>query len=250
MKYILTILSALTLFCGAMAQEPAPMPKFVDAVSFYISFDDSTVNADITEGREKPSVVLGKKVFGEGIRGKALLCGQNGGKIRYYRKDNLNFDQAGTIVFFYKGNFKTLKSGPRTFFWGIESQAGYIGQQLSNDPKTTCPCKRSLHTLFLFGKRIKDRTMPTALSGGEAGCEKWHMIAFSWAPGQLNIKYDNEPSKSYAIPFEMTEKDFPADNFSIGSNVHWEYYLDEFTIYNRRLSDAELSEIYQYYFKK
>ena len=72
-------------------------------------------------------------------------------------------------------------------------------------------------------------------------------VSFSWAPGQISIKYDNEPEKSYQVPFDMTEADFPADNFSIGSNQHWEYYLDEFTVYNRRLSDSELSEIYKMY---
>ena len=78
MKKLLTILSIAAIVCGATAQKSAPMPKFVDAVSFYISFDDETADADITEGRHKPMVVRGKKVFAEGIRGKAALCGQNG----------------------------------------------------------------------------------------------------------------------------------------------------------------------------
>ena len=63
----------------------------------------------------------------------------------------------------------------------------------------------------------------------------------------MSIKYDNEPEKSYQVPFDMTEEDFPTDHFSIGSNIHWEYYLDEFTVYGRRLSDSELSEIWKMY---
>ena len=153
-------------------------------------------------------------------------------------------------MFFYKGAFKSRKSGPRVFFWGIESSKGYVGQQLANDPKTLCPCKRNLHTMFLYGKRIKNKTLFTKLSAGESGCEKWHMIAFSWAPGQLSVKFDQDTEKSYPVPFDLTEADFPDVTFSIGSNVHWEYYLDEFTVYRRRLSDAELSEIYKYYFGK
>ena len=249
MKKLFTALAALTCGCGLLAQKPAPMPKFEEDVSFYISFDDETPNADITVGREKPLTVLGKKecVFGEGVRGKALLCGQNGSKVRFYRKGNLDFSKPGTIVFFYKGAFKSLTSGPRVFFWGIESGRGYVGQQLSNDPKNVCPCKRELHTMFLYGKRIKNKILFTKLSGGEAGCEKWHMLSFSWAPGQISVKYDNDPEKNYQIPFDMTEADFPDDHFSIGSNQHWEYYLDEFTVYNRRLSDSELSEIYKMY---
>ena len=251
MKKILIILASLAC-CSLLAQKPPSMPKFEEDVSFYISFDDETANADITLGCEKPISVFGNKKgkYGDGIRGRALLCGQHGSKIRFYRKDNLNFDNPGTLIFFYRGAFKSLKSGPRVFFWGIESNQGYVGQQLANDPKKICPCKRDLHSMFLYGKRIKNKTLVTKLSGGEASCEKWHMLSFSWAPGQISVKYDNEPEKSYPVPFDLTEADFPAVSFSIGSNVHWEYYLDEFTVYRRRLSDAELSEIYKYYFGK
>ena len=251
MKKILVVFAALCSL-GLPAQGPVSEPKFEEDVSFYISFDDETPNADITDGKDKPMAILGKKkcVFGDGIRGKALLCGQNGSAVRFFRKGNLDFDKSGTIVFFYKGAFKSLTSGPRVFFWGIDSSRGYVGQQLSNDPKNVCPCKRNLHTVYLFGKRIKNKILGTKLSGGEAGCEKWHMISFSWAPGQISIKYDNEPGKSYQVPFNMTNADFPADQLTIGSSSHWEYYLDEFTIYNRRLSDSELAEIYQCYFKK
>ena len=234
------------------AQKAPPMPKFEEAVSFYISFDDGTPNADITDGEDKPVNILGKKecVFLPGIRGKALLCGENGSKLWFLRKENLNLEKPGTLVFFYKGMFKSRSSGPRVFFWGIESSKGYIGQHLSNDPKTVCPCRRELHTMFYYGKRIKNRILYTKLAGGEEGCEKWHMLAFSWAPGRLAVKFDDTPEKNYAIPFDMKESDFPAVQFSIGSHLHWEYCIDEFTIYNRKLSDAELTEIYKLYFGK
>lgn len=246
--YILIL--SLLLTNSLWAFKKAPMPKFVDNVTFYISFDDGSLNADITEGNHKVATLLGKKSIVPGLRGKGLLCGQNGAKIRFKRQDNLKFGQAGTIVFFYKGLFKSLTTGPRTFFWGIESTSGYIGQQYSNGPKNACPCQRELHTLFLFGKRIKNKTIFTKLSNDKSGCEKYHMVAFSWAPGQLTVKFDKDLSKSYIVPFEMGEADFPADNFSIGSNIHWEYVLDEFTIYNIRLNDSQLNEIYDMYFKK
>jgi hypothetical protein len=103
--------------------------------------------------------------------------------------------------------------------------------------------------MYLYGKKIPNKSFFTNLPGGEAGCEKWHMLAFSWAPGQLSMKFDAEPSKVYSAAFDMGESDFPANDFSIGSHTDWEYYLDEFTIYERRLSDAELDEIYKTYIK-
>ena len=100
-SFILIFFTAHNLW----ALKAAPMPKFVDNVTFYISFDDQTLNADITEGNEKVATLLGKKAFVPGLRGKALLCGKNGAKVRYKRLDNLKFGQAGTIVFFLQRSF-------------------------------------------------------------------------------------------------------------------------------------------------
>ena len=76
------------------------------------------------------------------------------------------------------------------------------------------------------------------------------MVSFSWAPGLISVKYDAEQEKRYQVPFAVSEEDFPADHFSIGSDLHWEYFLDEFTVYDRRLSDSELTEIYEHYLGK
>ena len=70
------------------------------------------------------------------------------------------------------------------------------------------------------------------------------MLAFSWAPGQIRVNADNVPGKTYPLPFDVSESDFPNKTFSIGNSSDWPYLLDEFTIYNRRLSDAELLDIY------
>ena len=239
-KLLFALFAAATMVSAVYAD-----PLFENDVTFHISFDDETVEADISEGSEKIQTKFGNVVFANGIAGKALVCGKGGAKIRFHRPDNLNFNRPGTIVFFYKGvGWDTFGKGARVFFWEIESSAGYIGQQLANDPKTLCPCQRQLFTMFLYGKKIPNKSYFTRLPGGKAGCCKWHMLAFSWAPGQIRVNADNTPGKSYPLPFEMTEKDFPNQTFSIGNNQDWPYLLDEFTIYNRRLSDAELLDIY------
>ena len=61
MKKIFPVFTVLTCGCTLLAQKPAPMPKFEEAVSFYIAFDDETPDADISVGKEKPFLILGKK---------------------------------------------------------------------------------------------------------------------------------------------------------------------------------------------
>ena len=238
-------LFAAVILSGIAAVLSAGSPLFEKDVVFHISFDDETIEADITEGSEKPQSKFGKVAFADGISGKALRCGKGGAKVRYHRTEHLNFDRPGTIVFFYKGvGWKTFGKGSRVLFWAIESSVGYIGQHLANDPKTLCPCKRNLTTMYLYGKKIPNKSFFTNLPGGEAGCEKWHMLAFSWAPGQIRVNADDVPGKTYPLPFDVSESDFPNKTFSIGNSSDWPYLLDEFTIYNRRLSDAELLDIY------
>lgn len=237
MKYFLCLL--LALVCSAFADV-----KFEDDISFFISFNDETPEADICDGNERPVHIFGKCSFVDGIAGKALVCGQDGAKIRFPRLHNIDFNHSGTIVFFYKGfDWDKITSGPRLFFWGLESSKGYIGGQLANDPKTQCPCQRNIHTMFLYGKRIPDKVLSMA-SDGEKGCGKWHLVAFTWSPGQFRMNYDRQPGKVFSLDFDMNESDFPCDSFSIGSDSHWPFLLDEFAVYKRRLSDAEIAEIY------
>lgn len=87
------------------------------------------------------------------------------------------------------------------------------------------------------------------MPGGESGCGKWHMIAFSWAPGQLKVNMDNLAGKTFKIDFDLTDDAFPYEAFSVGYSADRNFLLDEYTIYNRRLSDGELAEIYNAFVK-
>lgn len=249
MKFKFTLLLLLACAGSIMAQGLLPMPKYHKSISFYISFDDETLNADICEGNHKPVAVLGKPAYRDGARGKALLCGKGGSGVRFQRKDNLVIGSSGTILFFFKGDFKNGVKGTSIFLWGIDSSKGFLGQSISGHPRNVCPCERELHTLFLDGKKIPNKTFCTKFPVKESDCGKWHMYAFSWAPGQISIKFDLNPSKNYPIGFDMGESDFPADHFTFGRSDTWNYLLDEITIYNRRLSDAELDDIYKMYIK-
>ena len=60
--------------------------------------------------------------------------------------------------------------------------------------------------MFLYGKKIPRKTISAPISDGK-GCDKWHMLAFSWSPGQLRVNADNRPGKTFNIAFDMTDAD-------------------------------------------
>ena len=248
MKKILSFIIAL-FAALSFADDKIYYPEFEDAVSFYTSFDTATPDADISEGREKPITVIGKLNFADGIRGKALFCGKGGANIRYARKENLTFNRPGTLLFFFKGIDWKTTPGSRIFFTGIESGKGFLGLQVPGWPKNVCPCSRELHTQFLYSQKVPNKTFSTKMPGGEAECGKWHMIAFSWAPGQLRVNMDNLPGKTYQIDFDLTDDAFPYEAFSVGYSADRNFLLDEYTVYSRRLSDGELAEIFNKYMK-
>ncbi len=237
MRILFILFAALT----CMAQEQFPL--FSEDLSFYHGFEDSAT-ADLALDKETPIVKMGTVKFAPGLRGKALVCGKDGAKLRFRRGENLNFDRPGTIVFFYKPvDWEKEEKYPRLFLWGIESNKGYIGLQGANDPKNICMCQRQFHLMLLFGKRLPVKVHVTP-APGKKGCSGWHMLAFSWAGNQFFIKWDDQPAKTIANGLALQESDFPEQSLSIGSNSHWKYLMDDFMIYKRRLAEDELNQLF------
>lgn len=237
----------LSVFCAAfiLAAETINYPVFDKDASFYLPFDRANAHAEISSGEYKPFAVIGKELYAEGLRGKALVCGKGGAGLRFKMKKNLTFDRPGTLLFFFKGIDWEKSKGARVFFTGIEASSGYWGLQFDYGPRNLCPCRRNLNLATLYSKKVPNRTFSLLKPMVPKSCDKWHMIALSWAPGQLRINFDDQPGKTFEIPFDFTDDAFPAGGFSVGCNRDWKYLIDEFTIYNRRLTQGEIVEIYK-----
>lgn len=242
MRFATAIVLASLPVLAAAGQDPR-YPPFSEDITFYQSFDNGE-DADLSAGKPKVIWKSGDVRFEKGLRGKALFGGRNGGKLRFSRTGNLDFDKPGTIVCFYRPvGWEAEAAFPRLFLWGIESSSGYIGLQGANDPKTVCMCQRPFQLMLLFGKRLPQKAYSIP-APGKKGCSGWHMLAFSWAGNQLFLKWDREPAKLFANGLPLADKDFPDDHFSLGSSDHWNYLLDEFIIYGRKLSNDELNQLY------
>ncbi|MBE6374851.1 MAG: hypothetical protein IKD23_01035 [Lentisphaeria bacterium] len=213
-------------------------------VTFHVNFD-GTADAAMSQGRAKPIQTHGKVEFRDGLRGKALFCGQGGAMFLYMRNKNMDLTKPGTLLFFYKPlNWEKSKFKGGSFFCGIQATKGALYFNVAHDPVNACPCRRPVTLNFFNGVKIPSQMYAYYPNFPQSDCEKWHMLAFSWEPGKLQISQDGRAWKEYPVAFTITAEDFPNPAICIGESSKWNYLLDEFTVYNRVLTSGEIAEIY------
>ena len=241
-------------FAAALSAVPAfaqekNMPLYPESATLYLNFDN-TVDAALAKGRAKPIQSLGKTVFRKGLRGEALLCGKGGSMQLYLRNKNMDLTKPGTLLFFYQPiDWEKSKFNGGSFFCGIQARKGALYFNVAHDPAKLCPCRRPVTLNFFNGVKIPAQLYPYYPQFEQSKCAQWHMLAFSWEPGKLQISQDGKAWKEYPVPFTITAEDFPNPAFCIGESSKWNYLLDEFTVYNRVLSSKELTEVYQHMIK-
>ena len=252
MKYfieIVLILFAITTECLAW-EVGKDIPVASDAITFEQNFDDKSTNPEMAVGKAKPIHIFGKIKFVKGIKGNALFCGENGSKIRYLLKDNIDFSKAGTVSFwFFTYNWQDGAGKHRTLFFATESSKGYIGAQIANGPKKKSPLERKIRLRILYSAEIPDCILSLPPLSVKAN-NKWHFMAFAWSANKIFMSLDGASFSSKTLPNKISTKALPSTHFSIGSNDSQNYFLDELKIYSRKLSDLELKKIWIKYNKK
>lgn len=245
---ILTALLCPAIFCAAA--ETAKVAEVAEVASdslvFAVNFDDTT-DAVKSVGRAAAAEFRGVKVFEEGISGKAIRVGDKAGCPLYYTKDTLNFDNPGSVVIWFKAdNWHGQKSGRGVGFWGLGNNQGVILIQTASGPEGTCPCKRPLELYLLHSKKRKNvryLLQPPALT---KLCQGWHMVSIAWEKENIFLSYDGAAYKSFKLQIPLSNEEFAHCNrFAIGSNYNKNYLVDNFRIYGKKLSDAELLQIWE-----
>jgi hypothetical protein len=221
------------------------LPIASEAIIFEQNFDDKSAFPEMAVGKAKPVAVIGKLSFKNGIKGWALACGAGGSKIRYMMKSNLDFDNPGTITFWFRPiNWRNAsRKHPRVFFWGLEYSKSFVGLQVANGPRYLNISERKIRILLLYFKDIPRTTLEVA-GIQPKGDNKWHMLAFTWSKGKISLSLDGVPFAVKTMNGNFKNKLFKGCSFSIGSESGAQYLLDTFRIYNRTLTERELKEIY------
>jgi hypothetical protein len=247
---ILIAVITSAIFAGASAKAQFMLPVASDDIIFELDFDSDGTTADISAGRPKLLAKVGELKFAEGLRGKALVCGEGGAKLMYRKNGNLDFSSPGTITFWVKPiEWGKAAEFSRVFFFGMEYSKGFLGIQIASGPKGVSPLERNLNFTLLYFKSIADTTL--SIQGFGRGTEKrWHMIALEWDNHTIFLSVDGKPLSRKALQGTLSQKLFPGRHFSLGSNYHAKYLMDQFRIYNRRLSNEELKRIYETLYTK
>ena len=219
-------------------------PPAGDALRFELDFDRSDTRAGIAEGSPDTIQVFGTVSLRDGLHGKALFCGEGGAKLRFAAAGNLNFDKPGSLSFWFFPLDWDADHRYRCFFFGTESSQGYFGLQQANDPKDIKPYDRDLHLLILYSKTLPSTTINMPPLGKNA-LGKWHLIALNWDANSVAISIDGQDFSAWQLKGKLDRAAIPSNHFSIGSDQHWNYLLDEFRIYSRKLSSQEARDIYQ-----
>ena len=239
-SFIFAALLCTSLF-SATAAEVAD-----DALVFAVDFDDTT-DAVKSAGRATAAEFRGTKVFEDGVSGKAIRVGEKAGCPLYFTKDTLDFDKSGSIVLWFKAdNWHGQKSGRGVGFWGLGNNKGLILIQTASGKEGTCPCRQPLELYLLHSakrKNVRHIITPPALT---KLCQGWHMVSVAWDKEYISLSYDGAPYKSFKLQLPLSNEEFiNCNRFAIGSNYNKNYLVDNFRIYGKKLSDAELLKIWE-----
>ncbi len=246
MLFKIECLLLLLIFPLILLSAQPKLPVASENIIFETEFKDKDVTADISEGSPDISLKLGKVILKDSPWGKALYCGKGGAKLRYEIAKNVEFWNKGTAILWFRPLdwSKVSLQHSRVFFFGVESSKGFLGVQVSSGPKSQNILERNIRILLLYFKHIPSTTM--SINGPAApGDNKWHMLAVTWSKNEIGLSLDGAPFALKKINGELKKEYFQCPSFSIGSDVGANYLLQMLRIYNCRLNNQDLKNIYK-----
>lgn len=215
-----------------------------DSLKFSVPYDGSP-DAVLAEGAAK-GAPAGKVQYIDGIYSKAIISGKNACAVRYMKADNLDFDNPGTITLWFKIDCPHGTPGPAIPFFGIGNSAdkGILMLTILNDPMKICPCRRQIGFLFISQQRKSKAYVVN--SGEKRICSGWHLLSGAWSGNRLYVSLDGSPYRSFELEKPLSNAEFEyCKRFAIGANYDkWQFSIDEFRIYGKRLSDDEINSLY------
>lgn len=246
------ILFLFLTFNFAFSQEkinPA-VEKLNECITFYLSFDNQSLNADLSLGNEKPTKIEGKIAFSKGKHGMALLTGNNGCVVFYQQEKNIDLTKPGALSF-WVAPFKWIEKGekdarPYIHFFTLYAKRGALLIERMGFAKKTKRQDRLISGFYNFPD-FKGCGIASA-NTMEWKRGKWHLIVFNWYVNSFEISIDGNPPVKKNLPRKIEEKDFKDNNrnfFYIGHKGEESTLIDEFIIYNRPLNQEEISLIYK-----
>ena len=232
---------------------------FPQNVTFHVGFDDGTVEAAVgltpSHSRSWKNYTLCDGLFGKALSRGMVCYAQNPAQ------PLIDGERPGTVVLWVRLN---AKQEPRTrglAKW--EGGGGYFEAMGDNGTRLIVMKSVDYHwgdgavLLYVCGKdefgKTRSRNVGARLSYTDWEVGAWRMVAAAWTADKLFVSVDGKP-------FAERPYDFPLGKLAGGVYVkssHWNekadrgntalstVSVDETTIFNRKLTDAEVAALYE-----
>jgi len=219
---------------------------FSDDILFYKSFDDDSPVADMAAGEGKPSKVEGKLRLRPGLWGKAMLFGDGeGAALDYPMAGNMPVPRPGALSFWIcPVAWKRAADEPSIVFF-LAAGNGVIclqrqGALEGGRKRNNCFCF-TCHGLPGI-PNITASTVSGATKSWKNG--EWHLIVVNWRPALLEAYLDGEPLRAIALKRAIRIEEFATGRFRLGAVKGEPTLLDDFAVYRRPLSAAEIGTLW------
>lgn len=254
------LLVALFWLCGVpeeaagAEQTPQrwPMPStpaldlFSDDILFYKSFDDDSAIADMAAGEARPLKVNGKVRLKPGLWGQAILFGDSeGAELEYAMAGNMPVPRPGSLAFWLcPAGWKRAPDEPSIYFFHAFG-TGVMCLQRQGE----LGGGRRRHNCFIFTCHGLPG-IPNVLASTAGDATKtwrngdWHLVVITWRPSLLEAHLDGEALPSITLKRPIKPEEFATGRFRIGVLKGEPTLIDDFAIFRRPLSAAEVKALW------
>lgn len=245
------VLLSVLLACAATGGEyllpsTPTLELFSDDILFYKGFDDESPVADMAVGQAKPVKVQGRMRLKPGLWGRALVFGDGEGvRLEYAMAANMPVPRPGALSFWVcPFAWQRGPEEPSVYFF-LAYGKGVIclqrqGEMGGGRRRQNCFCF-TCHGLPGI-PNVTASTTSDATRRWQNG--QWHLVVITWRPSLLEAYIDGEPLRSITLTRPIRLDEFATGRFRIGNLKGEPTLIDDFAIYRRPLSPAEVKALW------
>jgi hypothetical protein len=228
-----------TILTAAYTCFAAVQPE--NGLLFYCGFENG-VRAETAAGNPVP-VVEGRLEVVDGHTGKGLLTGDGFiTKLSYENKGNFEVKQ-GTVSLWIKPQDWLGAEGTAKLFHLFrqgDSLRGYYGLELQR-----FSTKNPVLLFYSLKFPKQDRVAIADKKSSAWSNGVWRHVAFTWDDQEVKLYTDGALAGSGQLTAPYAESDIAARSFSFGTKGEEHTVIDNVGIWNRPLSAAEITGLYQ-----
>lgn len=218
-----------------------------DDILFYMSFDDASPAAQMAVGQAKASRVKGTVRLKPGLWGKALLFGDGeGAELEFPMAGNMPVPRPGGLSFWIcPFAWKRADDEPSVYFFRASGRGTICLQRQGalggGRRRNNCFCF-TCHGLPGI-PNVSASTVSGATRSWKNG--QWHLIVINWRPSLLEAWLDGQPLRSITLKRPIRPDEFATGTFHLGMLKAEPTLMDDFAIYRRPLTDAEVQKLWK-----